>query len=889
MRKPHPLSDLDADIRDHIERETLEHIERGMSPDDARYAALRKFGNVTRPREDARAVWSPRWLDELRQDVRYSMRMFRRAPLAAFTIVGTIALGLGLIAVVFTLFNAFFLRADAVRGPAELFELERPSRRNPDISVPFTRTEYEVLRRETSVFADVAAMGHSIETRIAGRIVSATLVTGNFFQMLGVQAARGRTLTPRDDEPGAGRPIVLSHKGWIKLFQGDPVIGRTVLVNGIACEIVGVTPEAFRGLDTGPPDYWAPLALAEFRQASSDRESDTRVDVVGRLKPGMSAEQAAAGLSVWAARRAEANAADERPRSITLEPRNGTLTSDWLFVLGATSPIFFAFGSILMIGCANVANLLLARGISRQREIGIRLSLGAPRRRIVRQLLTESLILALAAAACGLALSRTLMFGALYAARVAMPAELAVLLDVSIPPADWRVLAFLLAGAIISTVSFGLLPALQATRVELVRANRGEVTRGARQGRARHVLIGVQVGASALLLICAAVLLRSALAAAMVDPGLRTSDTIKVPIANEPRRAAIIREVMTHPSVAGVAAQSRIARASAFGLRATADTHGDAAATPTSVPIDYKFVSPEYFGLFDIPVLRGRGFTSAERTGDAGVAVVSEGAARRLWPNGEAMGQIVRISAANPADREVRSASPAPLRAYTVIGVARDVAGHALFQHLAFSGVYFPSDPQNAGTQLALRVRGDVEQARLVLLDALTRVDPALDHEVMTYRTAASTGIYILQIMFWVTLVLGGLALALTLSGLFSVLSYLVEQRAKDIGVRLALGATGRQIVALVLSQSARAVAFGLFAGGGLAAALAIGGVLATTPAGVVMATPGAPKIGNVIHALDPAAYAASVLVIFMACGLAASIPALRAARLDPIATLRQD
>jgi predicted permease len=767
--------------------------------------------------------------------------------------------------------------------------------------VPFTRAEYEALRRQSGVFSDLAASARTAETRIDGHVVSGTLVTGNAFRVLGVQAVLGRTLTAADDELSTGRPIVLSHRAWMTLFAGDPTaIGRGVSVNGVPCEIVGVMPADFGDL-VGPRSYWAPLALAELRQRHAGREDELSLSIVGRLKPGISPEQAAAGLNVWASGLANppalsthaAKAADDHPVSITLKPRQRTL-ADWLEGLAFFSPIFVAFGLILMIGCANVANLLLARGVSRQREIGIRLSLGASRRRVVRQLLTESLILALASAACGFAVSRIFLNGALYAATATMPAEVAEHVNVGIPSADWRVLVFLVAGALVSTVTFGLVPALQATRVELVRANRGEVTSDARPGRARHALIAVQVGASALLLICAAVFLRSAFTAARVDPGLRTSDTITVPIANEPRRAAIIRELTTNPSVAAVAAESPRATASAFA-EARADKKGGAIADKqagnsgdmrTSVAIDYKFVSPEYFTLLDIDLLKGRGFTAAERTPEAGVIVVSEGAARRLWPDSDVLGQVVRIEVPHPtgpptalgAGQRRTSASPFPSRAYTVIGVVRDVGGSAWHQFFAFSGVYVPIDLQSPGTSLTLRVRGNLEQARVALLDRLTRVDPALDHEVRTMQTVASLGAYILRIAFWVTLVLGGLALVLTVSGLFSVLSYLVEQRAREIGVRMALGATTRTIAVLVLSQSIRPVGMGLLAGGGLAAGLAI----------VLMSTFGS-ESSNTVRVFDPLAYAASLLVIVIACALAASVPALRAARVDPIATLRSD
>jgi hypothetical protein len=468
-----------------------------------------------------------------------------------------------------------------------------------------------------------------------------------------------------------------------------------------------------------------------------------------------------------------------------------------------------------------------------------------------------------------------------------MPGEIAEQVHLGVPAWDWRLLVFLLAGAIVSTVSFGLVPALQATRVELVRANRGEVTRDGRPGRARHLLIAVQVGASALLLICAAVFLRSALAASLADPGIRTADTIRVPIANEPRRQAIVRELTNHPSVTAVAAESPAAPAEVSTFVATAadqpvsaaTTADKSAETRRSVPAAYKFVSPEYFELLDINIIAGRGFTDAERAATAGVTVVSQSLAQKLWPNGDAIGQVVRLEvdrSTNP--REAGASPPPPARAYTVVGLARDVDG-AIFHAFSFSGVYLPIHLLSPGTSLMLRVRGDLEQARLALLDRLTQVDPALDHEVATVRTVAGMGAYILEIAFWVTVALGGLALALTVSGLFSVLCYLVEQRAREIGVRMALGATTKSIAVLVLAQSVRPVGMGLLAGGGLAAGLAM----------VLMATPAASEIGNTVRVLDPVAYAASLLVIIAACALAALMPALRATRVDPITTLRND
>ena len=879
--------ELDEELAFHIERDTQKHVANGLSAADARARALARFGPVSLAADRCRDARGTAVIDDFARDVAYAFRAFRRAPLVVITIVATVALGLGLVAVVFTFFHAF-LRADAVSNPGELFDVVRPTAPGADSSVPFTRAEYDALRRETSVFADVAASAGSKETRIDGHPVTGTLVTGNFFQVLGVQAALGRTLMPADDELSTGGPVVLGHRAWTRLFAGDPaVIGRRVSINGVPCEIVGVMPEEFGDL-VGPRNYWASLALGELHERHAGSPDELPVDVVGRLKPGVAPAQAAAGLNLWASRRAnppalqarEATAAGGRRGSISLESRQRTL-ADWLEGLAFFSPIFFAFGLILMIGCANVANLLFARGVSRQREIGIRLSLGASRRRVVRQLLTESLLLALAAAACGFAVSRIGLTGALYAATITMPPQFAEAVDLGVPPADWRVLVFLLAGAIVSTAFFGLVPALQATRVELVRASRGEVTRDARPARARHALIALQVGASALLLICAAVFLRSAVAAALADPGVRTSDTVTVPIANESRRAAIVGEVTAHPSVFAVAAAAPPVPAEASVVAgAAADTQADVSTDMRRrVSTNYMSVSPGYFQLLDIDIMRGRGFTDAERTADAGVMVVSESVARSLWPDSEPLGQVVRIQPVGPADGPPSTAPPqAQRRTYTVVGVARDVRGSTLFQFFAFSGVYLPIDPQRPGTSLLLRVSGDPEQARLAVLERLLQVDPALDHEVVTLQTRASMGAYIFQIVFWVMVALGGLALALTVSGLFSVLSYLVEQRTKEIGVRMALGATTRGIAALVLSQSARPVGFGLLAGGGLAAGLAI--VLASTLG---------PEIGNTVRIFDPVAYGSSLLVIVIACVLAASVPALRAARVDPITTLKND
>jgi predicted permease len=787
-----------------------------------------------------------------------------------------VALGLGLVVVAFTFLNAFLFTVDQVPNVHEMFAVRRPQT-SEDEPKRFTRAEFDALRRDTTVFTDSLAET-DVDSRVDGRPSEGTLVTGNFFQVLGVGAAIGRTLTPADDDSfGAGPVMVLSDRGWEKLFARDPaVLGRTVAVNGVTFEVVGVMPKRFRGLTVTPADYWAPFSMiGRMRPKDRGREAEVGVDIVGRLKPGVSEQAAQAALAVWAATGRPSNTAAERAAAtVMLVPRRGTIEQprEAVFVTG---PLFLAFGLILLIACANVTNLLLARAVARQREIGIRLSLGAARSRILRQLLTESLLLALAAAAGAFGISRVVLEASVNAIVSSFPPDFG---DVRllVPDADWRVLLFLLAGAVVSTISFGLVPALQATRIEPVRTMRGEVVRDARPGRARNVLIGMQVGASALLLICAAVFLRSALAATKEDPGIRTSDTIVVAVGEERYRPALLDAVTAEPAVATVAASwpplaggPRTALADAAGTKST---------------VAYQFVSPEYFAVLGIAVVRGRTFTTDERAAALSVAVVSERTASTLWPNGDAIGQVLRLDRNQVAPAPSPSPAPDPdgplleSQTFTVVGVVRDVPGFYIAP-LPRAVVYVPASTAMPGSALVARVHGDADVVRQKLLTRFAVIDPTLsqvDAFVLGWVTRMQT--YFLRMGFWIAIGLGGLALALTVSGLFSVLSYLVEQRTREIGVRLALGATTIDVVGLVLSQSFRPVGVGLV----------LGGVLSASASGLLLATLGR-SIGQIVRVLDPVAYGTSLLIILTACLAAAAIPATRAARLDPARTLRQE
>ena len=876
LRPGRAEQELDEELAFHLEREARTLIADGMAPAEARARAQARVGSTALAADNCRDERGTALVDNTIRDVQYALRTFARAPLAALTIVVTVAIGLGVVAVLFTVLNALVFRVDQVPDVDEMYAVERTQ--GSDGPPPFTRATYDAMRADTQAFADLYATVPDIDLTVNGRRVAVTLVTGNFFQVVRVHPLMGRALVPEDDDRPGGNPvIVLSHKGWDRHFNRDPnVLGRTVLVNDAPFEIIGVTAEGFRGLEVTSPDLWAPLSqLGQFRPADRGREGGVGVEIVGRLRPGLSKDVARAQLAAWNSNQS-ADTVDRRSTTLDLLPRRGTVPQP-LEAVAAFAPLFVAFGLILMIGCANVANLLLARGVARQREIGIRLSLGASRRRIVRQLMTESVLLALAAAAGGYLISRLVLEGAVYWALRTMPVDLGDI-NLNVPAADWRVAAFLVVAAVAATGFFALMPALRATAIDPVRTLRGELVKDARPGRARNALIGVQVFASALLLICAAIFLRSAITAARFDPGLRTVDTVLIDMDNEPKRAAMLQALASDPAITAYAAVRPQLLAP---LRmASADAGGG------KTPVVFKSVSGSYFHVLDIPIVHGRAFMPWERDHHP-VAIVSESVARALWPDGRGVGETFRlepeagvrhpggfltINPDAPVDGRLMQA-----RLVTVVGVSRDVAGFRLTD-VKDAGVFLPTAVEVAKTSIVARVHGEPSLARQALVDRLTRIDPNMGM-IITMRTVARMETFLLQVAFSVSIILGGLALLLTVSGLFSVLSYLVEQRAREIGVRMALGAQARTVTRLMLAQTTRPVLAGLIAGAGCAAALAA----------AVLATPVGAPISRIVQVTDPVAYLASLGVIVTACLLAAWIPAARAARIDPMRTLRQD
>lgn len=884
-------SELREELQFHIEREAERLEGTGLRTDAARVQAMKTFGAVEPTKEACRDARGTAFFDGLRRDVRYAYRSFLRAPLVGFTIVTTVGLGLGLVTVVFTILNAYVFRVDEVRDPHGLYTVYRQASANAE-PTGFTRPQYDALVRDTDLFSETFATTGDVRAWIDGVRREGRLVTGNFFALLGANVTRGRALTLADDQPGGMPVLVLSHRAWAQHFGSDPdVLERPVLLNGAQARIVGVMSEGFRGLEpVAAPDFWAPLSmLREFPRA--ERESDTadRLRIVGRLKPGVSRGQAFTQLRAWDSQQTPPRAGDPPAPILMFEPKPGTipLSADTML---AFMPLFFAFGLILLIGCANVANLLLARAVARQREIGIRLAIGASRRRIVWQLLTENLLLSLVSALVGFGISRLVLRVVADVVIKTFPPDIGNL-RLAVPPADWRVALFLVVGAIGSTVVFALAPALRATRVELVRAVRGEVARDGRPGRARDALVVLQVAGSVLLLICAGIFLRSSWSAASVDPGIRTTGIVNIRLLNEQRRVGILDALSREPMIESVAASwpgqiGGLGTLPAFAEAGGASGRASGQEREKSLA-SYQFVSPEYFGVFGVELVRGRGFSELERSADAAVAIVSETMARQLWAGTDALGQVVRVEPDLIAMKSVEGGDSIAqsgnrllmTRSVVVVGVAKDVAGIRLGpMRLGQAGIYLPISTEVSATSLTMSVRGDAERARHALVDRLAAIDPNAV-EVSTLETIANAEVYLLGIPFWLTLVLGTLALLLTLSGLFSVLSYLVEQRTREIGVRMALGATSRQLCALVLTQAARPVLIGTVLGGTLTSALAA----------VLLATSAAESIGASVRLFDPVAYAGSVLCIGAACAGATLIPVLRAGRINPVVALRED
>jgi len=798
-----------------------------------------------------------RFWSTLLQDMRYALRGLRRAPHFVLTVVSTIGLGLGLVTSAFTIFDAYVLRLFDVRDPRSLFEMRLHDRWGRERNVSWN--EYQALARANPAFSEIFASAWIIARR-DGEPVMLQAVTGGYFGMLGVGPALGRLIRPDDAAtPGGGSVLVLSHRAWLSKFGGDSkAVGRRIRIRDRSYEIIGVARAGFDGLGDTPPDFWVPMTMAAalddgVAAASGD---DPMVKVVGRLVPGMTAASAARALSAWAsAATADRPEADRAP-TVMLEPRATPVYMSPATML-EVSPLFVAFALVLLIACANVANMMLARGIARQRELGIRLALGASRARLVGQLMTETLLLAVPAAFVGYALSRLVLDVAVTLMFATVPDTFSSYLRVLPLGPDVRLFGFVVGCAVLAAVAFGLAPALQTTRTNVIGATRGEFSAAIRPTRLRNALVLAQVMVCALLLITGTVLLRGAQRLQSLDVGFRTAGVVQVH-APQALRAQVLERLERDPAVRVVEASSHGAFDGRFPQAIVAG-----ASTVTSATAGNVQVSPGYFSALGIPVQRGRTFSADEARSRERVAVVSEATAERLWPNGDAIGKEITLSSAY--------AGQTAQRAVRIVGVVGNVVAGFYGERRDHPTVYEPGGVESDLSTLVVATRSDGPSSAASIRRRLSPIDPSGSVEIRTLEESVAVQLYPFRAAHWVASALSAIALLLTITGIYGVLAFVVALREKEIGIRLALGATRGGIVGLVVRQSIRLAAIGVVAG----ALLALGAARFIS------------SHLTMIPAFDAVAFVWGMAIVLAAALAAAYGPSRRAASVDAMESLK--
>jgi len=893
--------DLDAELQFHLDQQIAENIARGMGAADARAAALRAFGSVAYLKEECRASLGLRLVDELQQDLRYTARGLAKAPAFTAIVVLTLALGIGANTTIFTLLDAVVLKplplpaVDELTtfyeiGPEGAADLTGGTGRFLRFSYPRFKRLEEALGSSGSLAA--VTRGARFVVRLPGsaqaQFLSAQLVSERYFETLGVAAARGRTITADDTRPGGDAQAAVVSDGLATRLLGGPdaAVGRSIAINGVTVTVVGVAPAGFVGLWTdSESDIWLPLALQHQLHYDNNSSSYTRID---QDRPWAD-EDAVAWLTLVAriprAGRARAITAlaaanqqgvaelaslvdNPKSRAAMAAHRLGTEPfargfsglrarfADALFALAAMVAV------VLLVTCANVANLLLARAAGRTRDIAIRISLGATTGRLVRQCLAESLALTALGAAAGLVLSRwaaDFLAREVLARSGALPAVFAV---------DGRVLAFAAAISIVTACAFGLTPAIRAIRAGRTAAGSGLTER---QAIGHATMAGMRarvVGqlALALIVVFAATLLGRTLVNLMrIDPGFTADGLITAsfdpivsgyPPSDMPAMSRRLIEAMN--AVPGVSS----AAVSRCGLIAGCSSSGgfriDGIEDQPS--LNENWVSPRYFATAGIPLVAGREFVEGDTARSVRVAIVNETIARRYFAGRSPIGR--RLGASKP-DVEI-------------VGVARDARTQTLHDPPA-PMVYFPIDQkpvflQTALTNLDVRVAGDAAPAVAAIRDAIRRAEPNLlvgDVGPMSGRLARDLARE--RVVAWLAFGFAGLTLLLASLGLYGVLSYGVARRTQELGVRMALGARRIEVMRLVLGQSAKMTACGIALGiaGAAASARYLSGML----------------FG--VAPMDPVALAAVSLGFAIVSLLASYVPARRATRVDPIVALR--
>ncbi|MGI9107940.1 MAG: ABC transporter permease [Pyrinomonadaceae bacterium] len=811
------------------------------------------------------------------QDIRYGFRMLLKSPGFTAMAVLSLAISIGANTTIFSLVNAVLLRPLPVAAPERLVNVHAV---NPDGSSfhSFSYPDYVDYRDQSNVFTGLAAYTintYSLNTGGQSERIFGLVASENFFAVLGVRPGIGRFFTPEENRSMNGEPVaVLSHGYWQRRFSGDAsVIGKTLVLNGHLYHVIGIAPPKF----TGPrvafaPDIYVPVwtqevAIERGAQWLRNRDGGS-LEIVGRLKAGATVEQAQAALSTVAGRLTEQYPDSHKGKGVEVRRTNTGLGQMENAVIGFMSVLMAVVGLVLLIACANVASMSLARAAMRRKEIAIRLALGARRGRIIRQLLTESVILFLLGGTAGLLLAAWLNDLLL---NFKPPVSFTLELDLGI---DARVLCFTLLVSLVTGVLFGLMPAVQASRPDVLPALKDESASGSyRRSRLLGAFVVGQVAVSLVLLVTTGLFLRSLQNARVLDPGFNPENVfnasfdLSIQGYQEERGRNFygqLRErVMALPGVeaAGFARQVPLG-----GNRMETGINVAGLEPPAGRPAfstDFNVVSPGYFPTLGINLLRGRGFDDADREGAPRVAVINETMARRYWPNEDAVGKRFQMGTRDAGE---------PLE---IVGVVKDGKYLTLGEDpLPF--FYLPF-AQSYDAQMTLHMRTAPDQAANVLA-GLRREVAAMDAgvpllDVMPLTEAIGVSLLPLKLAATVAGMFGAVGLLLAAIGLFGVVSFSVARRTREIGIRMALGAQRTDVLKLVVGQGMRLAGLGL--GLGLLLSIALTRLLSSLLYG--------------IGATDAVTFIGVAALLAVVALLASYLPARRATKVDPMIALRYE
>lgn len=881
--------DLDEELRSHIEMRTQDYIAAGMAPEEAGYQARKRFGNVTLMKEDARKMDIVSWIETLGQNLRYAVRMLRRSPGFTTVAILTLALGIGANVATFSVVHAVLLNPLPYPQPEQLVRVYDDLRGSNSQDVGLSVPELWDLRDKSGVFQDISVTWPVDANLTGGEHPDRVEFVGtstSYFTMLGVQAQLGRVYTVADSQPGFTEGITISDAFWHRMFGADPqVLGKKIRLDGDLYTILGVMPPGFRHPGQALISEVDVFAAAGFNAAPfptpPPRGSRYLPGAIARLKPGLSVAQAQAKLDAFTAQLSREFPVDYPPAAnwgIRLVQVQDALVGK---VRTELLVLFGAVGCVLLIACVNLANLLLARSASRQREIAIRQALGAGRGRLINQLLTESFLLASISGVVALA---TVVALKAWLLRLA-PADLPRLNEVTLSPG---VLLFAFAVSIVTGVIFGLAPALQTVRPNQV-TNLREGSRGSgtskNQMKISRVLVASEIALSLVLLIGAGLLLRSFWHLIEVRPGFDPHHVVTakmwLSVPNDPaednyrtveKRAAFHQEVVRRVrAIAGVQAAAVGDQTTLpmndqrFQLRFSIE--GQAADSERAPVAEISSISTGFFDVLKTPMVRGRDFTEADDSKGQPVALVNEALARKYWAASDVVGQHIRLGTGRRAD-----GTAVPWM--TIVGVVGNIKSDGLDAATAPRIYLSMNQSPNYGAVVLLRTSGDPG----IVGDTVRREVQAVDPSVPVFGVRTMEEVvakYLQQRRFALELlgVFSGVALLLASIGIYGVMAYTFSQRTNEIGIRIAMGAQRLDILKIAVGEGAVIVVFGLLAG--LAGSLVLTRFLQT--------------MLFEVKPTDPITFAA-ISGLLAAVALAACfVPARRATRVDPLIALRHE